>query len=87
VTARAAYNQTAADNLLDSGFSQYTSPEQHYALPSTTQVKLVNDAINTWYAQADTTAAPTSLVLVLFLAVGVAIIGGSIVAYKRLKRQ
>jgi hypothetical protein len=87
VTSRAAYNQTAADNLLTSGFSQYTSPEQHYALPSTTQVKLMNDAINSWYAQADTTAAPTSLVLVLFLVVGVAIIGGSIVAYKRLKRQ
>ena len=47
VTARAAYNQTAADNLLSNGYSQYTSPEQHYALPSTTQVKLVNDAITT----------------------------------------
>jgi hypothetical protein len=86
VTARAAYNQTAVDNLLANGFSQFTSPEQRYALPSATQVKLVNEAISTWYAQADTTAAPTSLMLALFLVVGVAIIGGSIVAYKRLKR-
>jgi hypothetical protein len=85
VTARAAYNQTAADNLLANGFSPYTSPEQQYALPSTTQIKLVNDAISTWYAQADTTAAPTSLIFVLFLVVGVAVIGGSIIAYKKLK--
>jgi hypothetical protein len=85
VTARAAYNQTAADNLLANGFSQYTSLEQQYTLPSTTQVKLVNDAISTWYAQADTTAAPTSLIFVLFLVVGVSAIVGSIIAYKRLK--
>ncbi len=85
VTARAAYNKTAADNLLANGFSQYTSPEQQYALPSSTQVKLVNEAINTWYAQADTTAAPTSLIFVLFLVVGVAVIGGLIIAYKKLK--
>ncbi len=56
VTARAAYNQTAADYLLANGFSQNTSPEQQYALPSTTQVKLVNEAISTWYAKADATA-------------------------------
>jgi hypothetical protein len=85
VTARAAYNQTAADNLLADGFSQYTSPEQQYALPSGTQVKLVNEAISTWYAQADTTAAPTSLIFIGFLIVGAAVIGGSIIAYKKLK--
>jgi hypothetical protein len=85
VTARAAYNQTAADNLLTNGFSQNTSLEQHYALPSTTQVKLVNDAISTWYAQADTTATPTSLMLILALVVGVVIIIGSVFAFKKLK--
>ena len=85
VTARVAYNQTAADNLLANGFSQYTSPEQQYTLPSTTQVKSVNDAINTWYAQANTTGAPTSLMITLFLVVGAAIIGGSIIAYKKMK--
>jgi hypothetical protein len=87
VTARAAYNQTAADNLLSNGFSQNTSPEQQYALPSTTQVKLVNDAISTWYAKADATAAPTSLTLVLALAVGIVIIISSVVAYKKLKSK
>ncbi len=85
VTARVAYNQTAADSLIANGFSQYTSPEQLYSLPSTTQVKLVNDAISTWYAKADTTAAPTSLMLVLALVVGVVIIVGSVFAFKKLK--
>ncbi len=85
VTARVAYNQTAADNLIANGFSQNTSPEQQYALPSTTQVKLVNDAISTWYAKADLTAAPTSLMLVLALVAGVVIIIGSIFAFKKLK--
>jgi hypothetical protein len=87
VTARAAYNQTAADNLLANGFSQNTSPEQQYSLPSTTQVKLVNDAISTWYAKADVTTAPSSLMLALALVVGVVIIGGSIFAFKKLKSK
>jgi hypothetical protein len=85
VTARVAYNQTAADNLLRNGFSQYTSPEQLYALPSTTQIKLVSDAISAWYAKADATGPPTTLMLALIFVVGVATIGGSIVAYKKLK--
>lgn len=85
VTARAAYNQTAADNLIANGFSQYTSPEQQYSLPSTTQVKLVNEAISIWYAKADATAAPTSLMLALALVVGVVISVGSVFAFKKLK--
>jgi hypothetical protein len=85
VTARAAYNQTAADNLLDKGFSQCTSPEQQYILPSTTEVKLVTDAINTWYVQKNATDTPTSITLVLVTAVCIAVIAGSLFAYKKLK--
>ena len=87
VTARAAYNQTAADNLLANGFSQYTSPEQQYALPPTTEVKLVTDAINAWYVQNNATAAPTSLTLVLVAAVGITVIAGSLFAYRKLKHS
>jgi hypothetical protein len=86
VTARAAYNQTAADNLLAKGFSQNTSPEQQFALPSTTQVKLINEAVSTWYAQADTTAAPKSLTFILALVLGAVVIAVSIFAYTKLKR-
>ena len=84
VTARAAYNQTAADNLLANGFSQYTSPEQLYALPSNTEVKQVTEAVKTWYSQPKTTAAPASLILVLVAGIGVTVIAVSILAYKKL---
>jgi hypothetical protein len=87
VTARVAYNQTAADNLLSNGFSQNTSPEQRYALPTTTQVKLVDDAISTWYAKADVTSAPTSLTLAVALVIGAVIIGGSLIAFKKIKSK
>jgi hypothetical protein len=85
VTARVAYNQTAADNLLANGFSENTSPEQRYVLPSTTQVKLVNDAVSTWYSKADVTGVPTAVVLALALVLGIIIIGGSILAFKKLR--
>ena len=83
VTARAAYNQTAADNLLANGFSQYTSPEQLYALPSNTEVKQVTEAVEIWYSQPSTTDAPTSLMLVLVAGIGVTVIVVSILAYKK----
>jgi len=84
VTARAAYNQTAADNLLLNGFSQYTSPEQRYALPSSTEANLVSDAVEKWYSQAVTTNSPTTLTFVLASVIGTAIVIGSIIAYKKL---
>jgi hypothetical protein len=86
VTARAAYNQTAADNLLTNGYSQYTSPEQQYALPSTTQVKTVNDAIDAWYVQPKATTTPTNLILALAVVAGVVVVVMSFVAYKKIKR-
>jgi len=84
VTARAAYNQTAADNLLLQGFSQHTSPEQRYALPSSTEAKQIKEAIETWYAQPNTTNSQTPLTLVLVAGIGVTIIVASIFAYKKL---
>jgi hypothetical protein len=86
VTARAAYNQTAADNLLFSGYSQYTSPEQQYALPSTTQVKTVPDAINAWYVQPKTTETPTNLMIGIVAGVGILVVVVSVVAFKKIKR-
>ena len=85
VTARVAYNQTAADSLLVNGYSQYTSPEQRFSLPSGTDVKLVTDAINTWYMQPEATGTPTILIIALVSIVGVLIIGLSFIAYKKLK--
>jgi hypothetical protein len=84
VTARAAYNQTAADNLLAQGFSQYTSSEQLYALPASTQVKLVSEAIDLWYSEPRTTGTSTSLALVLVAVIGATIVISSVFAYKKL---
>ncbi len=84
VTARAAYNQTAVDNLLANGFSQYTSPEQKYTLPSNTEVKSVVDAIKTWYAKPNTTEFPTLIVFALAAVIGVTIVLGAIFAFRKL---
>lgn len=84
VTARAAYNQTAADNLLAYGYSSYTSPEQQYALPTATEIKTVSEAIQTWYAQPlDNT--PSASVFITIITVGIIIIVISIFAFKKLK--
>jgi hypothetical protein len=87
VTARAAYNQTAADNLLTNGFSQYTSPEQQYALPSSTEVKTIANAIQTWYALLVNSNSDNSSQLTLIVAaiVGIAVIIGTAIGYKKIK--
>jgi len=54
-------------------------------LPSSTEVKLVMEAIGTWYAQPNTTDSPTLLIIVLVAAIGAAIIIGSIFAYKKIQ--
>ncbi len=87
VTARAAYNQTAADSLLLNGFSQYTSPEQLYSLPSNTEAKPVTEAINTWYVQQNATNTTSSLMLILVAVIGGTVLGVSIFGYTRLKRS
>ena len=84
VTARAAYNQSAADNLLSNGYSQYTSPEQRYMLPSSTEVKQVKEAIAAWYAQPDTIDSSIPLTFILVACIGAAIIVASLFAYKKL---
>ncbi|HSQ48823.1 MAG TPA: hypothetical protein VLL96_03970 [Candidatus Deferrimicrobiaceae bacterium] len=84
VTARAAYNQTAADNLLTQGYSQFTSPEQRYALPSSSQVKPVSEAIETWYSNPRNTEPSTPLALIIVAVIGVTIVITSIFAYRKL---
>jgi hypothetical protein len=83
---RVAYNQTAADALLANGFSQYTMMMMQQQLPAITNVTtLANRALT--FALADTTTeTPQSpLVPILLGVVAVAVVGLSIVAYKRIK--
>jgi hypothetical protein len=84
VTARAAFNQTAADNLLTYGYSSFTSPEQLYSLPPSTEVKLVSEAIKTWYAQpVDDTSS--TLLLILVVAAGIGVLVVSILAFNKFR--
>ncbi len=89
VTARAAYDQAAADALLANGFSQYTSPEQLYALPATTTVQTVKDAIAT-IAQTsvskDVQNTQNTTFLSIVVVVGVVVIASAVLAFKKLKR-
>jgi hypothetical protein len=85
VINRVAYNQTATDALLANGFSMYTLPEQHYDLPSGTNVTTVTQEALT-LAKNTTDQTPTlpyPIIIVAFA--GIAIIALSFVAYKKLK--
>ncbi len=85
---RVAYNQTAADELMQNGYSQEnTLSEQHYAMPSNTNVTSVKDAATTYAG----TVSPSSsgqppLLLIVAVVAGVALIVAGLVAYKKLKR-
>ena len=85
VTARVAYNQTAADNLLAHGYSSFTSTEQQYALPVNTDIKLISEAITAWYSQPSDNTTSTNLLLILAVATGVIVIAAAIIAFKKLK--
>ena len=88
VTARAAYNQAAADNLKAHGYSEYTSPEQRYQLPPNTETKTVIDAIQTWYATPkETEQAQSNTLLIIVTIIGAAVLTSTIIAYKKLKHR
>lgn len=85
VINRAAYNQTAADQLLINGYSTYTVSEQRYSLPTDTKVSLMATAAMSY---AQTIAQPLSnLPVILAAAAGIAIIVVSILAFKKLNQK
>lgn len=88
VTARAAYNQAAADELMANGYSQYTSPEQRYALPAGTTVSAVKDAVLNIAQNSptkDVQGAQNTTVLVVIAVAGIAFIAIAVVAFRKLK--
>jgi hypothetical protein len=88
VINRAAYNQTAANELLTNGFSQYTLPNQQYALPSSTTFATVKDAVMKFSQNSPAQVGPASTsILILVAAIGIAVIAFSIVAFRKLKKQ
>lgn len=83
---RVAYNQTAADELLANGFSQYTMMMMKQALPANTNVTTITKRALTFAPTETTTETPQSPVIpIVLVVVAAAIVIGSIVAYKKLK--
>ena len=85
VINRAAYNQTAADALLTNGYSQNTLAGQRYPLPPNTKVASVLDAALEYGRTNTAQPSQTSAVLIAVAAVGVAVIVGSFLAFKKLR--
>jgi hypothetical protein len=83
---RVAYNQTAADSLLANGFSEYTMMMMQQAMPANTNVTTIPKKALT-FVESETTTSPSIpyLVPIILGVVGVAVIAGSFIAYKKLK--
>ena len=85
VINRAAYNLTAAEALLANGFSQYTLVGQQFALPSETKVLSVEDAAKEIARTNASENDQNQGLLIIIGIVGVAIVVGTIISYKKLK--
>jgi hypothetical protein len=84
---RIAYNQTAADELLELGFTANTMIYQQHQLPNGTPVVPVAKAAMMMAAKGITYVPPQPIVPVLLAVVGVGVIAVSVVGYKKLKPE
>ena len=85
VVNRGAYNQTAADELLAKGYSQYTLTEQQYALPSNTEVTSVQNAALEYGQTTPMQPSQTNAVLAIVIAIGTVAIIASLLAFRKMK--
>jgi len=83
---RVAYNQTAADELLANGYSEYTMMMMQQALPPSTNVTTIQNRALTFAATSEETTPQSYLLLAVIAVIGIVVIAGAIIAYKRLKR-
>ena len=83
---RVAYNQTAADELLANGYSAYTMMMMQQALPANTNVTTIQKRALTFAATSEEAAPQSYLLPAVIAVVGIVVIAGAIVAYKKVKR-
>jgi len=83
---RVAYNQTAADELLANGYSEYTMMMMQQALPANTNVTTIQKRALTFAATSEQVAPQSYLLPAVIAVVGIVVIAGAIVAYKKAKR-
>jgi hypothetical protein len=85
---RIAYNDTAVQQLLTHGYSQYTMKFQQHPLPEGTPVLPVPQAANMLATNVGIAyVAPNPWLIVGVVAIGVVILAGSGMAYKRLQSK
>lgn len=84
---RVAWNQTAADALLANGYSEYTMKMMQQALPINTNVTTIPARALTFAASTtrDETGLPSYTIPVLIAVVGIVVIVGAVLGYKKLK--
>ena len=82
---RVAYNQTAADALLANGFSEYTLLIGQQALPANTNVTTFPKRAMTFAVTAEEETPQSYLFPAVLALVGVIVIAGAVIAYKKLK--
>ncbi len=85
---RVAWNQTATDALLASGYSEYTMKMMQQALPFNTNVTTIPARALTFAASttSDDAGLPSYTIPVLIAVVGIVVIVGAVLGYKKLKR-
>ena len=82
---RVAYNQTAANELLSRGFSQYTMMMMQQALPENTNTTTISERALTYTQNQEIQPSNSSFAIVLIATIGAILIIGSIIALKKLK--
>jgi hypothetical protein len=83
---RVAYNQTAADELLANGYSEYSMIMMQQALPANTNVTTIQKKALTFAATSEETTPQSYLLPAVIAVIGIVVIAGAIIANKRLKR-
>lgn len=85
---RVAFNQTGADELIANGYSEYTMMMMQQALPANTNVTTIPARALTFAATSsgEETESPSYLFPTLIAIVGIGVIAGALIAYRKLKR-
>ncbi len=82
---RVAYNQTAAEALLVNGYSDYTMKMMKQDLPSNANITSVSTRAAAFAIAASEQSTPQLPLIPILAVAGIAVIVGSLVAYKKLK--
>jgi hypothetical protein len=82
---RVAYNQTAADELLSNGFSQYTMMMMQQALPANTNTTTITQRALSYVQNQEIQLSNSAVVIILIAIIGAILIIGSVIAFRKLK--